>query len=100
MKQNELSKHLKCSVCGNHVAHSGLPIFWRVKVERFGIDTTAVKRQLGLSTFLGSYELASVMGPDEDMTIDLMAPKTMTLCEKCALGVPVAIALETGEENV
>lgn len=100
MKQNELSKHLKCNGCGNHIAHSGLPIFWRVKVERFGVDTTAVKRQLGLSAFLGSDVLANVMGPDEDMTIDLMTPKTMTLCDGCALKLPVAIALETGEENV
>ena len=100
MKQRELSKHVKCNGCGNHIARSGLPIFWRVKVERFGIDTTAVKRQHGLSVFLGSAELASFMGPDEDMTIDLMEPKTMTLCDACALKIPVAVALEIGEENV
>lgn len=47
MKLNELSKHAKCDGCGNHIANSGLPIFWRIKAERFGIDATAVKRQRG-----------------------------------------------------
>ena len=100
MKLNELSRYVKCDGCGNHIAHSGLPIFWRIKAERFGIDATAVKRQRGLSEFLGSAELANIMGPDQDMTIDLMEPKTMTLCDGCALKLPVAVALEIGGENV
>jgi len=62
VKENELRKHLKCSCCDKPIAHTGLPIFWKVTVERHGIDTTAVARQQGLSVFLGSPQLANVMG--------------------------------------
>ena len=94
MKEAELRKHLVCDCCAKKISHTGLPIFWRVKVERFGIDATAVKRQQGLTDIIGNAALAMVMGPDEDMTIDLMEPKTMTLCESCVVSVPIAICLE------
>lgn len=94
MKERELRNHLKCDGCGNPIAHTGLMIFWRVRVERFGVDVNAAKRQDGLAAFMGSAALASVMGPDEDMTIELMEPKTITFCDECAVKLPVAIALD------
>lgn len=85
MKESELLKHLKCSCCGRHIHHSGLPIFWVANV--------------GLGMMLGSHALASVMGPDEDMTVTLMEPKEITFCDECALTTPIAIALERGESK-
>lgn len=99
MKERELLKRLKCSCCGRHIHHSGLPIFWVVNVERHGMNLTAVKRQVGLGMMLGSHALASVMGPDEDMTVTLMEPKEITFCDECALTTPIAIALECGESK-
>lgn len=96
MKEAELRNHLTCDCCSKKIGHTGLPIFWRIRVERFGIDATAVKRQQGLTDFLGSAALAMAMGPDEDMTIDLMNPKIITLCDSCAVNAPVAVCLERG----
>lgn len=95
MKEQELRNHLTCSFCGKAITHSGLPLFWRVKVERFGIDAQAVRRQQGLGMMLGSGSLAMVMGPDEDLALPVMKPTTLTACEPCAMKpVVLAIALE------
>jgi len=34
------------------------------------------------------------MSWDEDMTIELMEPREITLCDECAVKIPVAIVLE------
>ncbi len=94
MKERELSKLIVCSCCNQPVTHTKVPLFWKVKVERFGINLKAVERQLALGTFMGSSALASVMGPDEDLAMPVMEPKEISLCEECALRFPVAIALE------
>jgi len=65
------------------VGASGLPLFWRVRIERYGIDLAAVQRQTGLALLLGNSALALAMGPDEEMTTPLMEPVMLTVCEKC-----------------
>lgn len=83
MKEQELRKHAKCSVCQNKIGHTGI-LFWKVTVERFIINLRAVQRQDGLATFLGgnSY-LANVMGADEDLAELVMEPVTLTICGSC-----------------
>lgn len=91
MKEKELRAHLTCSMCNSKVLSGGLPLFWRVTVERFGIDMNACQRQQGLGMMLGA-PLASIMGPDEDLATPVMNPKTITVCESCAVDrhMPVA----------
>jgi hypothetical protein len=84
MKEAELRKHSTCDLCAQRIGHTGLPLFWRVTVERFGIDLAAVRRQDGLGQLMGNTMLAGVMGPDEDMAKPMMDPKAMTVCEQCA----------------
>jgi hypothetical protein len=103
MKQAELLKHTTCDLCRKKVGETGLPLFWRVTVERFGIDLAAVRRQDGLAQFMGNTVLAAVMGPDEDMAKPLMDPKVLTVCERCAmekLGPLVAAGLEEPKETI
>jgi hypothetical protein len=83
MKEDELRKHSVCSICNKRIGNSGLPIFWTVKAERHGIDMKAVKRQDGLSQYMGHPSLARVLGPDEEMTL-LMGTFEATVCETCA----------------
>ncbi len=92
LKASEIKK---CAKCGKGVMHTGLPLFWRVKIERFGIDKAAVDRRQGLETFYGGGQpgaaLAGVMGPDEDIARPVMDEKMLILCENCALDpYPVA----------
>ena len=86
MKEHELRKHANCSVCGNKILASGLPLFWRVTVERFCVDLRALSRQQGLTMLLnGRAAIAAAMGPDEDMAQPAMEPTIITMCEKCAM---------------
>ncbi len=85
MKEMELRKHATCSLCGNKILAGGVPLFWRVTVERFGVDIRAVERQQGRAMmFNGNATLAYVMGPDEDMAKSMMKPVALTVCESCA----------------
>ncbi len=86
MKEQELRKRATCGVCGKKIGHTGLPLFWTLKIERHGVKANAVRRQDGLAAMLGSSEIARVMGTDEEMTTSLMKPVTVTVCESCAMG--------------
>ena len=86
MKEKELRKHATCSVCGRPIGHTGLPLFWTVKIERHGIKMDVVRRQDGLTAMLGGNAmLAEVMGTNEDMTEPVMEPVELTVCETCAM---------------
>lgn len=101
MNRTELLKHAKCSICDKGIGHTGLPLFWRLTVERFGVDLNAVRRQDGLGAFLGSQALAAVMGPDEDLAMPMDKPAVLTLCETCGTerGLPVAALSEIGSAS-
>lgn len=91
MKEAELLLYAKCSLCGKPIGHTGLPMFSRVTVERIGIIMKTVRRQDGLAALLGNSRLASVMGPDEEMTQSMGGTVTLSICEHCYLK-PVIIA--------
>jgi hypothetical protein len=91
VKEAELRKHSTCDLCHEKIGHTGLPLFWRVTVERFGIDMAAARRQTGLGMMIGA-PLASVMGPDEDMATPMMEAAVLTICEACAVDPDFKIA--------
>jgi len=99
MKEPELRQHATCTLCQRPIMHTGMPLFWRVKVERFGVIGPAVQRQTGLAAMLGSASLAAVMGADEDMATPMMEPITITVCEACAINrsEPVAMLAEASK---
>lgn len=100
MKESELRKYATCSACQKGIGHTGLPLFWRVTIERFGVNVHAARRQDGLAAHLGSPLLASIMGPDEEMTMPMMDAITLSLCETCALqSPPIAALTECGAEK-
>lgn len=99
MKETELRKHASCTVCKKLIGHTGLPLFWTVRLERHGIEMAAIQQQDGLVALMGgSSRLAQVMGTDAEMTTTLM-DVTITLCEHCALlDVPVMELAELASE--
>jgi hypothetical protein len=106
VKELELRKHANCTACSKPVMHTGLPLFWRVTVERFGVNLTNTNRQDGLAQYLGNTRLAQIMGPDLDMAARLIGPRVVTLCDACATrpDVPPIAALiervpDTGEPS-
>lgn len=94
MKEKELRKHTTCSMCGGKVMASGLPLFWRVTVERFGIDLRAIQRQQGLTMVLGgNAAIAAAMGPDEDLATAIGDAEIVTVCEPCGTKATCVAAL-------
>lgn len=97
MKLSDLHAAAKCAACNKPVWHYGVPLFWRLRAERLGIDARAIERETALGTFMHSPALAKVMGTDQDVTLPMMEPKTISLCEPCVLNTPtLAIALMQG----
>jgi len=86
MKEKELRKVVTCGLCKRKIGSCGLPMFWRVIVERHGLNISAIKRQAALTEMLGgNASLAITMGADDDMTMPLMDPVAVTVCEECGM---------------
>lgn len=102
MKAAELRAHATCALCDQKIGASGVPLFWVVTVERFGVDLGAIKRHDGLAAVLGGNQLlAGVMGPNEDLAQSMMSPTTVTICERCssARSALVAELAELGDKS-
>jgi hypothetical protein len=97
MKERELREHATCALCRNKIGYAGLPLFWRITIERFGLDRGAIERQMGLTMMLGGNAmLAGVMGANEEMANPVMEPVKLVVCERCAIekDFPVAVMAE------
>lgn len=101
MKEKELRENAICSMCGDKVLSAGLPLFWRVTIERFGIDLNAVQRQQGLTMMMGGNAvIAAVMGADEEMAKHIVDPIALTICEPCCTeNTCVARLAELGDKS-
>lgn len=85
MRARELREHATCTVCKKPIGHTGLPLFWTLRLVRHGLNLPALQRQSGLEQFFnGHVALAQIMGADEDMTQEMMSVE-VTLCENCAM---------------
>jgi len=100
MKEKELRQRTRCVNCDLLIGETRVPLFYVLRIERHAIDLNAVQRKAGLGSFLGSPMLATVMGPDEEMTRPIMEPMTVTICERCAIQpVILAAIVEQGQEQ-
>jgi len=81
MKKEDIKK---CIRCNKGVMHTGLPLFWVIKLERFGIDVNAVDRQVGLEKLCG-VGLAGILGPNEDIASSITGEMKAVVCESCAM---------------
>ena len=94
MKERELRAHAVCSLCRKKIGESGVPLFYRVTLERFGVKLDAVRRQTGLEMMLnGHVAIAQAMGPDEDMAVPVMEKVVLVVCESCSTSLePCCVA--------
>lgn len=83
LKEKELRELVTCRVCRKKIGETALPILWKLKAERHGLDAKALQRQTGLAMMLGGNGLlAGVMGPDENMTV-VLSETTCMVCDTC-----------------
>lgn len=47
MKEKELREVAECANCHKPFGHTGLPLFWRIRIERIGVKLGVVRRQMG-----------------------------------------------------
>jgi hypothetical protein len=90
-----------CAVCQKGLMHAGMPLFWRIKLQRMGLDRRAIEQTAGLEMMMGSVALARVMGPDPDIAKPVDDEHEVLVCEHCA-SQPVSIyqiGLEHGTNN-
>ncbi len=89
-----------CAICGKGVMHSGIPLFYRVKVEHMGVDVKAVQRHAGLEQVFGGGQpgavLANIMGPNDAIAKPIIEDQPPVLvCQPCAMEPqPLLLLLE------
>lgn len=84
-----------CAACGKGVMHTGMPLFWRVRIERMGVDLKAAQRQHGMESFFGgNVALADVFSDGAPIAQSLEGScTTLLLCENCAMEEQTIAAL-------
>ena len=82
MKAEEMKP---CALCGKGMMHAGVPLYYRVRVEHFGVDLTAVQQTVGLEMMMGNVAIARAMGPDPDIGVLLGEPQQALICQPCML---------------
>lgn len=94
-----------CACCGKGVLHTGVPLAWRVTVERIAFDRNVIAQQAGLEAMFGgsaaAIGLADVFAPGpigrtvDGTSVDLL------VCETCAVerALPVGVLAELRGER-
>ncbi len=90
LKQDEIEK---CALCGKGMMHSGHPLFYRVKLTTYCVDSKSIKRQHGLEMSMGeAAPLARIMGPNEDMATPTGDEDDFLVCADCFLDPSTRVA--------
>ncbi len=83
IKEDELLKLGSCRICQKPIGTD--LTFYRVRVERAGLDVSAMERRIGLRMMLGGSDtLAQAMGPNEDLAKVFDGPHECVVHEHCA----------------
>lgn len=86
MKEQELREAAECAACRKKIGATGLPIFHRLTLQSYGLNSGALQRQSGLEQMMGNVALAQVMGVNEDLATEIGEPTTITVCMDCSMG--------------
>ncbi len=83
MKRSDIKK---CCKCNKGVMHTGLPLFWTIDIQRWGVNANAVQRQHGMEQFFGgNVALADVFGDGAPIASPINDPLKHFICEECVL---------------
>lgn len=96
MKEKKLRECATCDFCHNKIGHSNVPMFFRLRVQRYTLNGAACQEQQGLGLMIGA-QLAQVMGPDRDLA-EKTDEKEFTVCYSCSLENDFCI-FEDGDES-
>lgn len=80
-----------CAICGKGMAHAGVPLFYRVRLEHMGINANAVRRTDAMERFFGGSAAnpagIAVARVFEDPVIaePIVDATEVLVCQPCAL---------------
>ena len=100
MKEKELRDIATCHICGNKIGACGIPTFYRVRIQHWGLKLDAMQRQTGMEMMMnGHVALAQIMGADEDMATQLGDDIEITVCHTCSYeeALPIMVSAEDEE---
>ncbi len=108
MKRKDIKN---CALCGKGIAHAGIPLFYVLKIQRFGLNAQAINQQAGLEQYFGGGSqgavLANVMGADPDIAKPINENESeVWICEPCStedrtiVARLYELALEASEQDV
>lgn len=76
-----------CALCGEGMMHNGGILFFRIKIERMGMNLRAIQETHGMEMMMGGGQagaaLASVMGTDPEIA-KAVTSDTALICDECA----------------
>lgn len=73
-----------CALCGRGVAHTGIPLFYRVRIEHMGIDRQAVEQTAGMERFFMGHVAIARAFQDPEIATPLFPAVTALVCQQCA----------------
>ncbi len=73
-----------CALCGKGVMHTGLPLFYRVTIQRMGVDAGEVQRSHGMEQFFGGAVALARAFHDPDIARPITEQQTVLICESCS----------------
>lgn len=84
-----------CALCGKGLCAEGAITFYRVRVERYIVDTKAVNERIGLQAIFGgraSPQLIEALAPSTDVAVLIHEPASVLVCESCAVVEQTCVA--------
>lgn len=96
MKAGDLQR---CALCGHGMMHTGLPLFYRVRIEQMAVDLNAVRRAGAMEQYMGGHVAIARVFEDPDIAAPMFPASTKLVCQSCALEPHMLARLteETGE---
>lgn len=82
LKANDIRAIAQCATCKRPIGKGG-PMFFRVRIEQLVVNVDAVERQMGLARYLGSEQLAEVLGTNPDFA-KIIDRAHVGVCLDCA----------------
>jgi hypothetical protein len=73
-----------CALCGKGVMHTQMPLFYRVRIERMGIDLDEVRRTDAMEKFFGGHVRIARAFQDPVLATPIGEAAHALVCEKCA----------------
>lgn len=74
-----------CALCHKGVMHTGVPLFYRVRIETMGVDHGNVQRADAMERYMGGHVVLARVFEDPEIATAVVPETTALICQACAL---------------